>query len=147
MEAFESLSEESRFRRFFFHKKSLSDSEVEQLANPDGINHIAYGVAAVEDGENEGPIAVGHCFRAPSEPDLAEIAIVTSDLWQGNGAGSELVKSLAKASLNAGIRRWLAVTLAENREMRWILKKYATKSEENATKGGVIEEIYTIKTS
>ncbi|MDF1813617.1 MAG: GNAT family N-acetyltransferase [Verrucomicrobiales bacterium] len=138
VDGFEELSEESRFRRFFFNKKTLTESELVKLANPDGYEHIAYGVAALEDGETETPIAVGHCFRQKDEPDLAEVALVTSDLWQGFGAGSELVKSLAAASLEKGIRRWFAVMLPDNDAMLRLLQKYGTNLRENLT-GGVVE--------
>ncbi len=74
IEGFETLSDESRFRRFFFNKRNLSDSDLERLSNPDGVDHIAYGVAAVEDDGTETPISVGHCFRDPDLPTLAEVA-------------------------------------------------------------------------
>ncbi len=147
VEGFELLSEESRFHRFFFTKKTLTEEEIARFENPDGINHLAYGVAALEDDGREKPIAVGHCFRQIDEPDLAEIAVVTADLWQGSGAGSELVRSLGAASLEIGINRWLAIVMADNFPMRRILDKYGTKLQESSAGSGVIEAIYEINES
>jgi acetyltransferase len=141
---FEELSGESRFRRFFFDKKTLTENELDKLASPDGIDHIAYGIAALEDDGMETPIGVGHCFRDKADPGLAEIAMVTSDLWQSDGAGSELIKSLAAASLAAGIRKWLAVTLVDNTAMLRLIRKVGTKLEENQLSGGILEVIYEL---
>lgn len=145
VEAFESLSDESRFSRFFFNKKVLTEADLDRLANPDGDKHIAYGVAALDDDGTETPIAVGHCFRNPDSPEIAEVAIVTADLWQGNGVGFELLQSLKAASLSAGIDRWIAVLLAENTAMFRLLEKVTGSPALIKKEYGIIEAAYQIR--
>ena len=144
VEGFESLSDESRFRRFFFNKKTLTEADLERLSNPDGVNHLAYGVAAIEDDGTQTPISVGHCFRDTAFPERAEVAIVTADLWQGNGAGFELLQSLKAASLGAGIDRWVAVLFAENTAMFRLLEKVAGPPTLVKNEGGLLEADFQI---
>ncbi len=144
VEGFESLSDESRFRRFFFNKKTLTEADLERLSNPDGVRHIAYGVAAIEDDGTPTPISVGHCFRDPAKPGRAEVAIVTADLWQGNGAGFELLQSLKAASLAAGIDEWVAVIFEDNTAMFRLLEKIAGPPTIMKNDGGIVEAAYQI---
>jgi RimJ/RimL family protein N-acetyltransferase len=144
-EALDDLAEDSRERRFLFNKSKLSEKELKQLSNPDGFDHIAFGLA-VESGDDEGmlPIAVARCFRDPEDKELAELAIVTADLWQGRGAGAELMRSLSAAAYNVGIRRWFAAMFADNLAMQRLLLRFARKCEDREIGGGVIEAIYEI---
>ena len=140
------LAPDSRMRRFFFEKADLSEKELARLANPDGVDHIAYGLAVEMEGESEmKPIAVGRCFRDAEEPDLAEIAMVTADAWQGKGAGAELMRSLSAAALGVGIRRWVAPMFADNAAMRSLLDRFAEKLSERDLGGGIVELVYRIR--
>lgn len=141
--ALEDLAPESRMRRFFYDKTSLSDGELERLANPDGLNHIAYGLAVELEGEFT-PISVARCFRDPEDGALAELAVVTADAWQGKGAGAELMRSLTAAGWAAGIRRWLAPMFSDNIAMRRLLDRFAEKEGERDLGAGVIEAVYGI---
>lgn len=145
-EAFRELSEESRFRRFFFQKSTLTEQELEWLATPDGHKHLAYGLAVTdEETGGEEPISIAHCFRSCQESDLGEIALVTADLWQGNGAGYELLKTLSAASFEVGIERWSASLLSDNKPMFRLLSKVAELESKTAEVGGVSEVIYRLK--
>jgi len=141
----EDLDSESRIQRFFFNKKHLSESELKRLTNPDGVNHIAFGLAVnLDDGTEETPIAVARCFRDEHEKDLAEIAIVTADLWQSNGAGVELMRSLSAAAVKVGIRRWFAAMFSGNTAVQHLLDRFGTKCEERILGSGIVEAIYEI---
>lgn len=142
--ALEDLAPESRMRRFFYDKTSLSVSELERLANPDGVDHIAYGLAVDLEGEFT-PIAVARCFRDPKDRTLAEIAVVTADAWQGKGAGAELMRSLSSAAWEVGIRRWFAPMFFDNDTMRRLLDGFAVKEDERDLRGGIVELIYRIR--
>jgi RimJ/RimL family protein N-acetyltransferase len=144
-EGFDALSPESRVRRFFFNKKKLSEDELAKLTNPDGLNHIAYGLAVrLGDGRAEIPIAVARCFRDGQENDLAEIAVVTRDEWQSNGAGIELMRSLSDHAMRVGIRRWFAAMFANNTAMVRLLDRFGKLRDERDLGNGVIETIYEI---
>lgn len=144
-EALEDLAEDSRERRFLFNKSKLSEKELKQLSNPDGNDHIAFGLA-VESGDDGEmiPIAVARCFRDPGDPELAEIAFVTADRWQGLGAGEELMRSLSATAYGVGIRRWFAAMFSDNRAMKRLFESFGAKCEEREVGGGVIEVIYAI---
>lgn len=141
--ALEDLAPESRMRRFFYDKTSLSERELARLANPDGVNHIAYGLAVDLEGEFT-PIAVGRCFRDPGVPELAEIAVVTADAWQGKGAGSELMRALSGAAYLVGMRKWVAPMFSDNTAMRRLLDRFAVKIEERDLGNWVVEAVYGI---
>jgi len=143
--AFEELAEESRESRFFFNKSTLSEKELERLSTPDGFDHIAFGLA-VNTGEDEEllPIAVARCFRSPDDREVAELAIVTADIWQGRGAGAELMRSLSAAAYEVGIRRWFAAMFADNSAIQRLLQRFGRKCEEHPIGGGVVEVIYEI---
>ena len=144
-DALEDLAEDSRERRFLFNKSKLSETELKRLSNPDGTDHIAFGLA-VESGDDGEmiPIAVARCFRDPGDPELAEIAFVTADRWQGLGAGAELMRSLSAAAYGVGIRRWFAAMFSDNLAMKRLFERFGTKCEEREIGGGVIEVIYDI---
>lgn len=141
--ALEDLGQNSRVRRFLHDKTWLSESELTRLANPDGINHIAYGLAVDLEGDFT-PISVIRCFRDPEDETLAEIALVTADAWQGHGAGKELMRSLSAAALEVGIRRWIAVMFGDSPAMTHLLGQFGRKCEERDLGNGVIEAIYEI---
>jgi GNAT superfamily N-acetyltransferase len=142
--ALEDLAPDSRMRRFLFEKTSLSNRELARLANPDGIDHIAYGLAVDLEGEFT-PIAVGRCFRDPLDPELAELAVVTADAWQGKGAGAELMRSLSAAAYAVGIRKWFAPMFYDNGGMRRLLDCFAEKISERDLGSGIVELVYAIR--
>ncbi len=139
------LAPDSRMRRFFFDKTDLSESELTHFSNPDGVNHIAYGLAVEIEGENElKPVAVARCFRDSKDAKLAEIAMVTADAWQGLGAGAELLKSLSEAAYRVGIRRWVAPMFSNNIAMRRLLDRFASRLDERELGSGIVETVYRI---
>jgi GNAT superfamily N-acetyltransferase len=142
--ALEDLAPDSRMRRFLYDKTSLSGRELARLSNPDGFDHIAYGLAVDLEGEFT-PIAVARCFRDPEDGTLAEIAVVTADAWQGKGAGAELMRSLSSAAYRAGIRKWFAPMFSDNSEMRRLLDDFAVKLSERDLGSRIVELVYAIK--
>lgn len=142
--ALEDLAPDSRMRRFLFDKTSLSERELARLSNPDGFDHIAYGLAVDLEGEFT-PIAVARCFRDPADGTLAEIAVVTADAWQGIGAGAELMRSLSAAAHAVGIRKWYVPMLSDNAAMRRLLDAFAVKLSERDFGSGIVELVYAIK--
>jgi RimJ/RimL family protein N-acetyltransferase len=142
--ALEDLAPDSRMRRFLYDKASLSERELARLSNPDGKDHIAFGLAVDLEGEFT-PIAVARCFRDPDDEELAEIAVVTADAWQGKGAGAELMRSLSDAAHAVGIRKWFAPMFSDNTSMRRLLDGFAEKVSERDVGGGTVELVYRIR--
>ncbi|WP_146854430.1 GNAT family N-acetyltransferase [Brevifollis gellanilyticus] len=140
IEGFDSLSPESRIRRFFFEKKALSDQELHALTHPDGVDHIALGLAVAIEGRPEPlPIGVARCFRSQDDLELAEVALITRDDWQGAGAGTALMQALAEAAWNVGIRRWFGALFCDNQTIRNLLSRVGDLSDDRAIGSGVVE--------
>lgn len=135
-----SLSPESRIRRFFFDKKAFSETELHRLTHPDGVDHIAFLMEArCEDSPEAQLVGVARCFRDPHDPSLAEVAFVTRDDWQGLGVGTALMHALSEAAWRVGIRRWFATLFFENRTTRNLLSGVGLLSEDTPVGSGMVE--------
>ncbi len=99
---------------------------------------------SLDDGTEHMPIAVARCFRDRDQKDLAEVAVVIADPWQGKGAGYELLSVLSSAARDAGIRRWFASMLTYNTAMKRLLDHFGTICENRDLGGGIIEVIYDL---
>jgi acetate---CoA ligase (ADP-forming) len=60
----------------------------------------------------------GEYVRYRRDPDRAEVAFLVADEFQGRGAGTLLLRDLARRARSAGIRWFMAVVMAENVPMR-----------------------------
>jgi RimJ/RimL family protein N-acetyltransferase len=131
------LSRESIRRRFLAAKPSLSAAELRYLTEVDGSQHIA--LAAVLDEDPERIVAVARCVRTEPGGAEAEFAIVVGDELQGRGLGSALAEALAVRARAAGVRRFVATTLADNEAVTRLIEGLATRSEQQIRPGGVRE--------
>jgi len=131
------LSRESVRRRFLAAKPSLSAAELRYLTEVDGSQHIA--LVAVLDSDPEQIAAVARCIRTEPGGEEAEFAIVVADAVQGRGLGSVLATALAARARAAGIRRFVATTLADNAAVMHLIEGFATPSELHIRPGGVRE--------
>jgi RimJ/RimL family protein N-acetyltransferase len=112
--AFETLSEQSRYRRFLSPKTTLTERELDYLLDADGRDHFA---VLVELPGSREPIAVARFVRAGPDADHAELAVTVADQWQGRGIGGRLVELLIGRARFVGIKRLVALTLASNARM------------------------------
>ncbi|MDH4108856.1 MAG: GNAT family N-acetyltransferase [Gammaproteobacteria bacterium] len=111
----ESLSDHSRFLRFFSAMKKLSPKLLDHLINVDFPREMAF-IATINVNGVEQEIGVAR--YAPSETDgSAEFAIVVADEWHGQGIGRELLRHLFDVARSAGIRRIEGSVLATNSNM------------------------------
>jgi len=92
-EAFEQLSETSRYRRFFTGKPHLSEQTLAYLTDIDHHDHEALVAVAPDSGQLVG---VARFIRIPREPDQAEMAVTVADSWQRRGLGTALPRELAQ---------------------------------------------------
>ncbi|QDV66199.1 GNAT family N-acetyltransferase [Crateriforma conspicua] len=124
VQGLQSLSTQSRVRRFFFDKRSFTNDQLFQLTHPDGFQQIAFALEVLDDSVNQMvPIAVARMIRDPDRMRTADLGIVVVDQWQNRGAGTLLLRSLAAASLRVGINRWQATALADNPSIAAVLRK------------------------
>jgi RimJ/RimL family protein N-acetyltransferase len=113
-------SSESLRRRFFAIKHSFTDQEITFFLNVDFVNHVALVAVTQEDGR---PMIVGGGRYIVLRPREAEVAFVVVDQYQGRGVGGALMRHLAAIARAAGLERFIAELLVENRAMLRLFEK------------------------
>jgi nucleotide-binding universal stress UspA family protein/RimJ/RimL family protein N-acetyltransferase len=116
--AFDRLSPESRYRRFFVAIKELSDRDLDYLTQVDHRDHVA--LVAIDEGTGA---IVGVARFVRTSADEAEPAIVVADDWQRRGVGSRLLDMLAVRAREESIVRFRAQVLADNEDAVKVLSR------------------------
>ena len=81
--AFDRLSPESRYRRFFTVTPRLPEKLLRRLLDTDGWNHFAIGAeTATEDPTDAEGVGVARFIRLNDAPDVAEAAVTVVDHMQ-----------------------------------------------------------------
>jgi GNAT superfamily N-acetyltransferase len=133
--AFERLSPESRYRRFFRSLKRLSASDLRYLTEVDHRDHEAL-VALDGDGQL---IGVARYIRSEEDPASAEVAVTVVDDWQGRGVASELLTALVRRAREEGITHFLALVLGENRNALELFQNMARNEVRPRSRDGHLE--------
>jgi RimJ/RimL family protein N-acetyltransferase len=102
------LSPETVYRRFFQPVKQPSEKLLHHLAEVD--HQLRQAIVAELDDEI---IAVVRYDRSTAT-DVAEVAVVVEDAWQGHGLGRRLLRRLAVDALEHGVADLTATVLGEN---------------------------------
>ena len=111
-QAFERLSPETRYRRFFAPLPRLSDQDLRYLTEVDHHDHEA--LAAVNP-ENGGIVGVARYVRS-EDPGEAEVAVVVGDPWQGRGVATALLQRLVGRARDEDIDHFVALVMSDNTE-------------------------------
>jgi acyl-CoA synthetase (NDP forming)/GNAT superfamily N-acetyltransferase len=106
-------SEESIYLRFFAAMPRLSERDLHRFTHVDHRERVALVMTLREE-----IVGVGRYDRleGPDGP-TAEVAFNVSDRHQGRGIGSVLLEHLAAIGRDAGVRRFVADVLPQNRRM------------------------------
>jgi GNAT superfamily N-acetyltransferase len=107
--AFERLSPESRYRRFFSSVSNLSERQLDYLTDVDHHDHEALIAFDPESGE-----AIGVARFVRTNGTVAEPAIVVVDDYQGRGVARRLLDELADRAREEGIDCFVAPVLSQN---------------------------------
>jgi acyl-CoA synthetase (NDP forming)/GNAT superfamily N-acetyltransferase len=107
----ERQSGESKYRRFFSAKPTLSASELAHFTDLDFVNRVALVV------ERHGEFIGWASYERWPNRDDAEAAFMVDDEHHGKGIATLLLEHLAAIARTNGIRRFTAEVLAENRAM------------------------------
>jgi len=134
-EAFERLSDESRYRRFFSAKPRLSDAELTYLTEVDHHDHEALIAFDADSGLG---IGVARFVRNDEDAGLAEAAVTVTDDAQGRGLGTALLSRLADRAREEDVDRFSALVLADNRDMLDLLER-AGEVRRRDIEAGVVE--------
>jgi GNAT superfamily N-acetyltransferase len=111
-EAFERLSPESRYRRFFAPLQRLTERDLTYLTEVDHHDHEA--IVALEP-DREAIVGVARYVRS-EDPAEAEVAVVVGDPWQGRGVATALLERLVARARDEGIDHFVAIVLSDNEE-------------------------------
>jgi hypothetical protein len=114
LEAFNKLSVQSRYLRFFAPQKDISVNQLKYFTEVDGVNHIAWIIIDTSGTEAKG-IAVGRIVCMKDEPTTAEVAITVIDEYQRMGLGAILFSILNILAANNGIKVFRYHVLRENK--------------------------------
>ncbi|HEY8039965.1 MAG TPA: GNAT family N-acetyltransferase [Polyangiaceae bacterium] len=127
--AFERLSPESRYRRFFGGLSRLSDETLRYLTDVDGRDHVAVvGTTESPDLKSEIGLGIARFVRMADEPTVAEAAVTVVDDAQRKGLGRILAMTLAEAARERGVHTFRADVLADNEPMREIMHEAGAAS-------------------
>jgi GNAT superfamily N-acetyltransferase len=111
LDAFERLSDESRYRRFFTPMQRLEPSLLAYLTEVDHHDHEA--IVAL-DPRTGAAVGFARYVRLEAEPEAAEAAVTVVDDWQGRGVGHARLGRLVTRARREGIERFTAEVRAEN---------------------------------
>jgi len=118
------LSPLTSYRRFFTVRYRLSDGELDELTNLDGVQRFAVG-ASVRDVSGARGVGVARWVRDRERPRVADLALLVVDAFQGFGVGTTLLARLAGAALARGIDTFRGMVLIENQPMLRLLRALA----------------------
>jgi GNAT superfamily N-acetyltransferase/predicted CoA-binding protein len=107
----ERQSPESRYRRYFSAKPTLTDTELDHFTIVDFRDRVAL-VA-----ERRGELIGWASYERWANRDDAEAAFQVDDRHQGKGVATLLLEHLASIARTNGIHRFTAEVLADNRAM------------------------------
>jgi acetyltransferase len=106
--------------RFFVSKPALPEGVippgVERLARTDRHEQTALLATTLED-EEERAVGLAQLVFYPEDPEIGEVALAMRDDYQGEGLGRAMFDLLLQVALVRGLKRIIAVTLAENMTM------------------------------
>ncbi len=108
------LSERSFYLRFH-GAPTLRPALVEPFVEPNWLERGSL-VGTLEDEEEERVVALASYARL-RDPAAAEVAFAVADEHQGRGIGTRLLERLAERGASAGIERFVAEVMPENRAM------------------------------
>lgn len=118
LQAFCALDRRSIYQRFFFAKRDLSDEELRQLTECDGIRTVVL-VATVGTGEEEKIVGLGQYARRGAG---AQIGFAVEEDFQGRGIASRMLRRLIRMAREHGIEHFEADVLADNVPMLAVLR-------------------------
>jgi len=111
----ESLSEETRFFRFFYQLNALSPAMLARFTQVDYDREMAL-VAIDETKSDRSIVGVARYTMDPGQKS-AEFAIVVTDTWQQRGVGRALMNQLVACARARGLSRIEGSVLRANRNM------------------------------
>ena len=124
VQAFERLSDESRYLRFMQHKKQLADAAVERGVNPRPGRDAAF-VATIPAADGIDIVGAAQYVQAADESQgrTCEFAVTIAEDWRGNGLATTLLECLIRRARRDGYATIEGWVIAENGAMLELARK------------------------
>lgn len=129
--AFQGLDHSSIYQRFFFAKRELSDKELQQITECDGVRVVVL-VATVGAGDQEVIVGLGQYVQRGA---AAQVAFAVDRRFQDQGIASRLLRRLVRIARARGLFRFEADVLADNRPMLTVFRHSGLPIEETEADG------------
>ena len=113
--AFDRLSAQARYNRFFSPSKELPPALVERSVRPLADRERALVAVAGEGGDES--IVGGARYIKAGDGETCEFAVTIADGWHGMGLASSLMRALIRDACTRGLKRMEGYVLAQNRSM------------------------------
>jgi len=114
-ELFHAMSERDVYTRFFRRLTSLNFLDAASLCNVNFVDEVAFLAVA---GEREQEEIVGSsCYFLNPTTNIAEVAYMVAQEWQGSGLGKALQQRMAEHARHRGVRGFKAEILRNNAPM------------------------------
>jgi acetyltransferase len=113
-----SLSEQTRYFRFFYRLHQLTPAMLARFTQVDYDREVALLALAPDPASPAGEIIVGISrYIANYDGESAEFAVVVADAWQGRGVGRMLMERIIACAKKRGFKRLEGVVLRANQGM------------------------------
>jgi RimJ/RimL family protein N-acetyltransferase len=136
--AFNRLGPGTVYSRFFAFKASLTESDLDQIAETDFERDVML-VASIGHDDDETLIAAGSystCGRA-SDDWIAEVAFVVAEDYHRRGIATGLLTHVVAIASARGVTRFDADVLVENRAMLAVFARHGLPAQRSID-GGVV---------
>lgn len=120
LDGFARCSADTRYFRFLSGGYQLTDERLHALTDADHRDHAVW-LALDFDAPSTPVAALARFARSTTEPDMAEVAFIVADTYQGRGLGRLLLDALRVSAAVDGITAFVANVLAENGPMKSLL--------------------------
>jgi len=114
----DSLSEQTRYFRFFYRLHQLTPAMLARFTQVDYDRELALLALAADPASPTGERIAGISrYIANYDGESAEFAVVVTDIWQGRGIGRMLMERLIACAKLRGFKRLEGIVLRANRGM------------------------------
>lgn len=120
---FYSLSEKSKYSRYFNAINALPHSKAQTEANIDFSQDFGFA-AFVNPINSEEIIGTGHFFLL-RDGESAEIALLTSEKYRGNGIARRFLSMLSKIACDRGVKHFISEVIIENKAAYHLFKTFS----------------------
>ncbi len=131
---FRRMCERSRYQRFLAVAPRLSPRDLELLLD---VDHWHREALIAFSAPPRTPLGTARYVRL-DDFDAAEVAVEVVDGWQRQGVATKLLEALRDRALRAGVRRFTATILRDNKAAHALTRHLGTPKV-TAAKGSLVE--------